>query len=56
MIEIQNITDGMQYLDNLKAVVFDLDDTLHSEKEYVKSGYKTVADVLPKIGNTDLKL
>ena len=30
----------------VKAVIFDLDDTLYSEKEYVKSGYKAVSDYL----------
>ena len=35
---------------DIKGVIFDLDDTLYSEKEYVKSGYKTVAEYL---GNKD---
>lgn len=30
----------------IKGVVFDLDDTLYSEKEYVRSGYKAVSDYL----------
>ena len=30
----------------IKGVIFDLDDTLYSEKEYVKSGYKVVSDHL----------
>lgn len=30
----------------IKGVIFDLDDTLYSEKEYVKSGYKAVSDSL----------
>ncbi len=30
----------------LKGVIFDLDDTLYPEKEYVKSGYKAVSDYL----------
>jgi len=30
----------------IKGVIFDLDDTLYSEKEYVKSGYKAVSDYL----------
>ena len=34
----------------IKGVIFDLDDTLYSEKEYIKSGYKVVADYL---GNKD---
>ena len=32
----------------IKAVVFDLDDTLISEKEYIKSGYKSVAKFIEK--------
>lgn len=28
----------------IKGVIFDLDDTLYSEKEYVKSGYRAVSD------------
>jgi len=30
----------------IKAVIFDLDDTLYSEKEYVKSGYRAVSTFL----------
>lgn len=30
----------------VKAVVFDLDDTLISEKEYIKSGYRHIAEVV----------
>lgn len=30
----------------IKGVIFDLDDTLYSEKEYVRSGYKAVAEYL----------
>jgi HAD superfamily hydrolase (TIGR01549 family) len=30
----------------IKGVIFDLDDTLYSEKEYIKSGYRVVADLL----------
>lgn len=37
------ITEGMG---QIKGVIFDLDDTLYSEKEYVKSGYKAVSDYL----------
>lgn len=38
----------------IKGVIFDLDDTLYSEKEYVKSGYKAVSDYLG--GNFEDKL
>ena len=30
----------------IKGVIFDLDDTVYSEKEYIKSGYKAVSDYL----------
>lgn len=37
------ITEGKG---QIKGVIFDLDDTLYSEKEYVKSGFKAVSDYL----------
>ena len=37
------ITEGKS---QIKGVIFDLDDTLYSEKEYVKSGYRAVSDYL----------
>ena len=37
------ITEGKG---KIKGVIFDLDDTLYSEKEYVRSGYKAVSDYL----------
>lgn len=47
MIEINNILD----IDKLnikgnKVFIFDLDDTLYSEKEYVRSGYYKIAEYL----------
>ena len=33
----------------ISAVIFDLDDTLYSEKDYVKSGYRAVAKLLPEV-------
>lgn len=44
MIEIDNILDVEKYIDGLEAVVFDLDDTLYSEKQYVQSGYRKIAE------------
>ena len=41
------ITEGRR---QIKGVIFDLDDTLYSEKDYVRSGYKAVAQYL---GNED---
>lgn len=56
MIIIDNILDVAQYLDNIDAVIFDLDDTLYSEKEYVKSGYKAIAKEFIEIANMSQKL
>lgn len=39
--------------ENLRGVIFDLDDTLYSEKEYVKSGYRAVAQHLGDIRLAD---
>lgn len=40
----------------LQAVIFDLDDTLYSEKDYVRSGYRAVAALLPEIEDPEEKL
>lgn len=40
----------------IQAVIFDLDDTLYNEKEYVRSGYRCVADLLPQIPDAYEKL
>ncbi len=39
------ITEGTA-LQKIKGVIFDLDDTLYNEKQYVKSGFKAVAEYL----------
>ena len=40
MLEISDILEVRKHIEGLKAVIFDLDDTLYSEKEYVRSGYR----------------
>ena len=57
-VEEQKVADGAIYSrfdqsvcitegkGQIKGVIFDLDDTLYSEKEYVRSGYKAVSDYL----------
>lgn len=55
MIQINKITEVQNYLDGLEAVIFDLDDTLYGEKEYVRSGYREVAKLLSQIQNTERK-
>lgn len=44
MIEINNIIDVEQYISDIDVVLFDLDDTLYSEKDYVRSGYRKIAN------------
>lgn len=56
MIEINQIADVLNYTEGLKAVVFDLDDTLYGEKEYIRSGYRAVAKVIPQVENAERKL
>ena len=56
MIEIFNIIDVRQYIDNIDVVIFDLDDTLYSEKAYVRSGYRFVAENFPEINDMEQKL
>lgn len=56
MIEITSITDAKKHIQGLKAIVFDLDDTLYSEKEYVRSGFRAIADTLPWVKLMEEKL
>ncbi len=44
LITIDKITDVEKHLDGIEAVIFDLDDTLYPEKEYVKSGFKKISE------------
>lgn len=56
MIEITSITEIRNHLQSLKAIVFDLDDTLYGEKEYVRSGYRAIAATLPQVEQMEEKL
>lgn len=56
MIEITSITEVKNHLQGLRAVIFDLDDTLYSEKEYVRSGYRAIAATLPQVERMEEKL
>ena len=50
------IEPGEVRADDIEAVIFDLDDTLYSELEYVRSGFNKVAAVLPQVENAADKL
>lgn len=56
MIEITSITEVSNHLQGLKAIIFDLDDTLYGEKEYVRSGYRAIAATLPQVERMEEKL
>lgn len=46
MREIQNILEAEKNLNGIEGVIFDVDDTLYSEKDYVRSGYAQIAEYL----------
>ena len=56
MITIDNILDVKKYIDDLDVVIFDLDDTLYSEKEYVKSGFMVLEKAYPNIKDFYIRL
>ena len=56
MITITDILDCELLLDDVDGVVFDLDDTLYNEREYVRSGYQAVAAVIPQVEHLAEKL
>ena len=49
MIKINDILEVEQYIDDMDVVIFDLDDTLYSEKEYIRSGFVEVGNMYPFI-------
>lgn len=56
MIEINNIQECIEYLQDIDVVIFDLDDTLANEIDYVKSGFEAVAKAFPQISDCYARL
>lgn len=56
MIEIFEILEVTRHIGGLKAIIFDMDDTLYGEKEYVRSGYEKIAQVIPQVEHAGEKL
>lgn len=56
MIEILNILEIKDHTEGLQAIIFDMDDTLYGEKEYVRSGYEEIARLLPGVQNVKDRL
>lgn len=47
--EIHSFEELLELDDFIEGVLFDLDDTLYSEKEYLRSGFHKIAEMLPQI-------
>lgn len=56
MIVVDQLEAILPFVANSKAVIFDLDDTLYDEKDYVRSGFSAVAKELPMINQVESKL
>ncbi len=56
MLEINNLCYAEKFLLQKAVVIFDLDDTLYSEKDYVRSGFAEVARHFKEIHNMENKL
>ena len=54
--QIERISEVETYLEDYDGIIFDLDDTLYSEKEYIRSGYHEIAKVMPQIVNCENRL
>ena len=56
MHTVARVTDIQPHVADCELVIFDLDDTLYAEKDYVKSGYQKIARAFPQIENMAGKL
>lgn len=54
--EVEDITGVTAVCEAMDAVIFDMDDTLYPEKDYIRSGYKKVAQLLPEVEDAYGKL
>ena len=56
MIEVCSVLDVEKYSSEFKVILFDLDDTLYSEKDYVRSGFSQVANLFPERNEAEARL
>ena len=56
MVSISKISEVIKNCQDVSVVIFDLDDTLYSEKNYIWSGYGFIAKSFPEIENMQAKL
>lgn len=56
MTEIARLSEAEPLLEGLEAAVFDLDDTLYPEKDYVRGGFAAVAALFPEAEDMEARL
>ena len=61
MLEVRDVTKLESLLTDggppaVRVCLFDMDDTLYPEKQYVRSGYRQIARLFPQIGDMEEKL
>ena len=56
IVEIHDFKDLYHLDEGIGSVIFDLDDTLYSEKDYVRSSFRVVERMLPEVNNIFNKL
>jgi carbamoyl-phosphate synthase large subunit len=53
---IKTLSEADIYVSDMKAVILDLDDTLYNEIDYIKSGYRNIAEKYPQIPEAEQEL
>lgn len=56
IIEIHSIYEVLKIAEHLNGIVFDLDDTLYNEKNYVRSGFNAIGNAFPQFKDLSEKL
>ena len=56
MIRIASLLEAEPLLEGLDAAVFDLDDTLYPERDYVRSGFAAAAALFPETEDMEARL
>lgn len=53
---IKSLAEADNYIETMEAILLDLDDTLYNEADYVRSGYKKIAQQYPEIAEAQEEL
>lgn len=56
MIEVCSVLDVEKHSSEFKVILFDLDDTLYSEKDYVRSGFHQVSSLFSERNEAEARL